>query len=295
VEAAKIQPPALTIVGRVVSLCETMNWFEHKPLFGQTVVVTRTRQQASDLSTRLEELGAGVIEAPTIEVAPLADASRVNQALARLHDYDWVIFTSANGVAETKRKLMQFGLDARMFGRARIAAIGSATADAVREQLCLTVSLCPESFVAEALADELQRRGEVSGRKFLLLRADIARPVLRERLEGGGAEQVNDVAVYETHPAAALPPHLIDAIEAKEVGWVTFTSSSTARNFAALLGGEYKAKLAGVKLASIGPITTATLRELGLEPAVEARTYHIDGLVAAINAAVATGGDGRAS
>jgi uroporphyrinogen III methyltransferase/synthase len=282
VERAGITPPALTIIGRVVSLRETMNWFERRPLFGQTVVVTRTRHQASDLTRQLDALGAGVIEAPTIEIAPPADGSHVDQALARLHEYDWVVFTSANGVAETKRKLMQFGLDARVFGKAKLAAIGDATAEAIRQQLCLGVALCPESFVAEALADELERRGEVGGRKFLLLRADIARPILRERLEAGGAAQVHDVAVYETHPAKSLPPHLIDALDAGQVTWVTFTSSSTARNFIMLLGGDHKTRLANVRLASIGPITTATLKEFDLTPTVEARTYNIPGLVAAI-------------
>ena len=282
VERAKITPPALTIIGRVVSLRETMNWFETRPLFGQTVVVTRTRHQASDLTRQLDALGAGVIEAPTIEIAPPADPSQVDQALARLHEYDWVVFTSSNGVAETKRKLLDFGLDARVFGKAKIAAIGDATADAVRQQLCLTVALCPESFVAEALADEFERRGEIAGRKFLLLRADIARPILRERLEAGGAAQVHDIAVYETHPARSLPPHLLDALDAKQVKWVTFTSSSTAKNFITLLGDDYASKLANVKLASIGPVTTATLKEFGLTPTVEARTYNIPGLVAAI-------------
>jgi uroporphyrinogen III methyltransferase/synthase len=124
------------------------------------------------------------------------------------------------------------------------------------------------------------RRG--TGRKFLLLRADIARPLLRERLEQSGASQVHDVAIYETHPAKELPPHLLDALESKQVTWVTFTSSSTAKNFAALLGPDYKAKLANVKLASIGPVTTATLKELGLTPTVQAETFNIDGLVAAM-------------
>ena len=282
VEYAKITPPALTIIGRVVSLRDTLNWFEKKPLFGQTIVVTRTRHQASDLSRQLDALGAGVIEAPTIEIAPPRDPSQVDQALARLHEYDWIIFTSVNGVAETKRKLMQFGLDARVFGKAKLAAIGDATADAIRQHLCLSVALCPESFVAEALADELERRGEVGGRKFLLLRADIARPILRERLEAGGASQVNDVAVYETHRAASLPPHLLDALDARHIAWITFTSSSTARNFVELLGGDYKSKLDGVRIASIGPITTATLRELGLTPTVEAKQFNVAGLVAAI-------------
>jgi uroporphyrinogen III methyltransferase/synthase len=282
VEQANLTPPVMTIIGNVVSLRATMNWFETKPLFGQTIVVTRTRQQASELTTRLEELGAGVLEAPTIEVAPPADSTAIAAALARLHEYDWVIFTSVNGVSQTKRKLVQFGLDARVFGKAKVAVIGDATADAVRDELCLKVDLCPPTFVAEALADELIRRGEVGGRKFLLLRADIARPLLRERLEQAGAGQVNDVAIYETHPTKELPPHVVDAIDAKQVTWVTFTSSSTAKNFIQLLGADYRRKLQGVKLASIGPVTTATLQELGLTPTAQADTFNIDGLVSAI-------------
>lgn len=285
VAEAGLTPPAMTLIGRVVSLRQTMNWFENKPLFGQTIVVTRTRQQASELTNRLEELGAGVIEAPTIEIAPPKDSSAINTALTRLHEYDWVIFTSINGVAETKRKLLDFGLDARVFNKAKIAVIGDATEDAVRSQLCLKVDLCPPSFVAEALAEELIERGEVNGRKFLLLRADIARPILRERLDQAGAAQVHDVAIYETHPANELPHHLLDALEAKEVTWVTFTSSSTAKNFVKLLGPDYKSKLAGVKLASIGPVTTATLKELGLTPTVQAEMFNIDGVVASIVAA----------
>ena len=173
----------MTIVGKVVTLRDTMNWFEKRPLFGQTIIVTRTRQQSSDLTQKLEELGAAVLEAPTIEIAAPADSSKIDQALARLHEYDWIIFTSVNGVTQTKTKLTDFHLDARAFGKAKIATIGDATAKAVRDYLCLNVDLCPESFVAEALADEFERRGDITGRKFLLLRADIARPLLRQRLE----------------------------------------------------------------------------------------------------------------
>ena len=282
VEKEKISAPALTIIGRVVSLRETLNWFEKKPLFAQTIVVTRTRQQSSDLTRRLSDLGAAVIEAPTIEIAPPADPTQINQALARLHEYDWIIFTSANGVAATKEKLLAFNLDARVFGKAKIACIGDATAHAVREHLNLTVDLCPESFVAEALADELEKRGEITGRKFLLLRADIARPLLRERLDQSGAAQVHDVPIYETHRAAALPPHLLDALQENRVNWITFTSSSTATNFTALLGPNYRDQLKSIRLASIGPITTKTLTELGLPPTVEARTYNVAGLVESI-------------
>jgi uroporphyrinogen III methyltransferase/synthase len=282
VAEAKLAPPALTIIGKVVQLRDTMNWFERRPLFGQTVVVTRTRQQASDLTQRLAALGAHVIEAPTIELAPPGEWSGVDEALDRIAEYDWVVFTSQNGVAFARQRLLETGRDARAFGGVRIAAIGDATARAVREELFLNVDLCPDSFVAEALADELARRGHVKGCRFLLLRADIARPVLRERLQRDGAAEVKDVAIYETKPAAALPEPLLDALAAGEVTWATFTSSSTAKNFATLLGPDYRDKLKGVNVASIGPITTTTLRELGLEPTVQADTFNVNGLVDAL-------------
>jgi uroporphyrinogen III methyltransferase/synthase len=282
VSEAKIAPPALTIIGQVVSLRPIMNWFERRPLFGQTIVVTRTRQQASALSEKLEELDAAVIEAPTIEIAPPADPAEVDAALRKISSYDWVIFTSASGVELTKRRMLETNRDARAFAGTRIAAIGDATAAAVRDQLFLNVDLVPRSFVAEALADELLLAHEVKGKRLLLLRADIARPVLREKLEQNGAAEVRDVAVYETRPTTSLPQHLLDELAAGRINWVTFTSSSTAKNFSALLGDDYPSKLKNVKLASIGPITTATVKELGLNPTVQADQFDIDGLVDAI-------------
>jgi uroporphyrinogen III methyltransferase/synthase len=292
VAEAQIAAPAITIVGRVVEMRKTIGWFENRPLFGQTIVVTRTRQQASDLSRRLEHLGADVIEAPTIQLHPPSDWKTVDAALNQLKNastlkphrpaFDWVIFTSANGVSHTKARLFQIGLDARIFNHCRIAAIGAATAQAIRDQLCLDVDLCPEQFVAEALADALKAKDAVAGSKFLLLRADIARPILRERLVQDGAADVSDVAVYETRAAEALPQNLTDALAQRRVQWITFTSSSTAKSFFNLLPGDRDALLAGVRTASIGPITSATLRELGAPPTVEARQFDIEGLVQAI-------------
>jgi uroporphyrinogen III methyltransferase / synthase len=284
VAEAKLAPPAVTIIGRVVSLRETLNWFESRPLFGQTIVVTRTREQASDLSARLGKLGAQVIEAPTIELAP-ADPIAIESALAETARYDWIIFTSANGVRFAKERLLAMRLDSRAFGAARVATIGDATADAVRRELCLRVDLSPQRFVAEALGEAFAERGEIAGKRFLLLRADIARPLLRERLHEGGAAEVRDVPIYETKPAAALPPELIEAIDAGEVDWLTFTSSSTARNFYGLLTAPQAQKLASARVASIGPITSQTLRELGIEPTVEARTFDVAGLVEALRSA----------
>jgi uroporphyrinogen III methyltransferase/synthase len=287
VEQAKLAAPALTIIGKVVSLRPTLNWFESRPLFGRTIVVTRTRHQASELSAKLHALGARVIEAPTIELA-CGDPIAIESAIGELAKgaFDWVIFTSANGVRFARERLIAMGLDARAFGAARIATIGEATADAVRRELCLSVALSPQRFVAEALGEALAERGEIAGKRFLLLRADIARPLLVERLREGGAAAVQDVAIYETRRPAALPEPLLEAIDAGEVDWITFTSSSTARNFYEMLGAERSAKLAssGAKAASIGPITSQTLRELGVEPAVEAKRFDVEGLLEALGA-----------
>lgn len=287
VASAGIGAPAITIVGNVVALRSTLNWFESRPLFGRTIVVTRTRHQASDLSARLGELGANVIEAPTIELAPPVDPGRVTSALVGLRggDYDWVVFTSANGVVETRRQLFANDLDARAFDRVDVAVLGAATAAAVTRELCLKPELVAQHATAEGVADELAACKAIAGRRFLILRADIGRPVLIDRLRGSGAARVDDVAVYETRPVGSLPENLIEAIDQKQVHWVTFTSSSTARNFVSLLGGGYQEKLAAVKIASIGPITSATLRELGLPPTVEASEANLDALVAAIQSA----------
>jgi uroporphyrinogen III methyltransferase/synthase len=202
--------------------------------------------------------------------------------LASLDQYDWVVFTSQNGVQFARQRLLEMGKDARAFGGARIAVIGEATAAAVRQELCLNVELCPKKFVAEALADELAQRGEIVGKRFLLLRADIARPLLRQRLQALRAAEVRDVAIYQTQGAKALSSELLEALDEGAVDWITFTSSSTAKNFVTLLGPSRLETLRGVKLASIGPVTTATLRDLGLEPTVQAQTYVLEGLIAAM-------------
>lgn len=286
VEKVGLKPPALTIIGKVVSLRPVMNWFESRPLFGQTIVVTRTRQQASDLSDRLSELGADVIEAPTIELAPASDQGQIDHALSRAGEFDWLVFTSANGVEFAKKRLLEIGKDVRALGKVKVAAIGDATAAAIREHLAITPDLSPTRFVAEALADEFAHRGEIAGKRFLLLRADIARPILVERLIAGGAADVLDIPIYETRIPASLPEPLLAALSAGEVNWITFTSSSTAKNFAQLLGPDYAAKLKNVRLASIGPITTQTLNDLGLPPTIQAQDYDIPGLVHALQTQV---------
>jgi uroporphyrinogen III methyltransferase/synthase len=267
----------------VVELRATLNWFETRPLFGRTIVVTRSRQSKSAFIDKLEALGARVLEAPTIKFFESTDATAIESALAGGElPWDWVIFPSDTGVAYAKRKLFDMGLDCRAFGRAKIAVMGNATAAAVREQMGLRVDLTPPRFVAESLADELERLGQVAGQRFLILRADIGRPTLRDRLHRAGAAEVRDVPIYETRAAATLPDDVRDALAANAVDWITFTSSSTATNFTAMLGPDYRHALAHVRLASIGPVTTDTLTALGLRVDAQAAEFNIDGLVDAV-------------
>jgi len=311
VKAARITAPAITIVGKVVTMRDTLNWFETRPLFGQTVVVTRTRDQASELSKKLEAQGANVIEAATIEVAAALDQSKLDAALAslsprervgeraRAHSNDpqpsepplptplpagertVVVFTSANGVRATRDRMRQLKLDSRVFAGVSVAVIGDATAKAVRDLLNIEPDIIPARAVAEALADALIARGDVAGKRYVLLRAEIGRPVLVDRLKAAGAV-VEDVAIYETRIAASLPEELTEALAGKRVNWITFTSSSTARNFVTLLGEAYREKLDGVRIASIGPVTTQTIRDLGLTPTVISEKADIDSLVGAV-------------
>jgi uroporphyrinogen III methyltransferase/synthase len=276
---AGISSPAITIIGKVVTLRPELNWFENRPLFGQRIIVTRTRQQASELSSKLTALGAEVIEAPTIEIAEPADWKPVDRALDEAGQYDWIVFTSVNGVLAVKRRLMETNRDVRIFGIAKIAAIGNPTAEAIRRELALGVDLCPKQFIAEALAEEIIRDGQAAGKRVMLLRADIGRQVLVERLVAAGA-QVRDVSVYETRRPASLPDGLAERIRAGQIDWITFTSSSTARNFVNLLGNA--AELKKAKIASIGPVTTQTLRDLGIPVTAEAARPDIDGLIDAI-------------
>lgn len=280
-EQSGLGAPAIVVIGPVAGLDEqALNWFERLPLFGRTIAITRTRQQASDLRLRLEELGAAVIEAPTIAIVPPEDWTPILDAVRNIAGYDWLVLTSVNGVSALGEVMAKLNVDARHLGGVKLAAIGEATAMALRQQLGLCADLVPTDFVAESLAAELIAQHDVAGKRFLMLRADIARPALREKLTEAGA-RVEDLPVYRTKPAEALPEALIEALQQKRVDWITFTSSSTVRHFLELLG-DRRGLLEGVKLASIGPVTSQTVRELGLTVALEAERHDIAGLVEAL-------------
>lgn len=283
VEECGITAPAITIVGDVVSLREQINWFERRPLFGRRVIVTRAESQASTLSEKLRELGAEVEECPVIKFTAPSDTSDIDAAISELDQFDWVLFTSANGVEWFVRRLMEQGRDIRSLGSARIGAIGPKTAAAI-EELKVTVDYVPEKYVAESVVDEFPE--DLTGKRVLIPRAKEARMELVEGLENKGAK-VTLACVYETVIDASSAPEIQKAVSAGEVDIVTFTSASTVRNFFTLLGDV---KLpARVLTACIGPITADAARDYGLEPKVIAEEYTIEGLVDAILQYLGTG------
>lgn len=272
-----IENPAVIVVGQVAALRERLAWVERKPLFGKTVVVTRARHQASALSSALEERGAQVLEFPAIETVPPTDPRPLGEAVAGIEAYQWVVFTSANGVDAFFAEAASLRLDARCLARAEVAAIGSGTQAALARHGIVQVHVARE-FCAEGLVELLA--GKVGARdRVLIARAEDARDVLPRELAKLGAT-VNDVAAYRTRAVAQGADALADALRAGEVDAVTFTSSSTVTNLLACLDGP--ALLEGVDLYSIGPVTTETLREAGLEPRAQAAEYTIAGLVAAL-------------
>ena len=280
VSEAKLSSPAIIVVGEVVTLREKLKWFENRPLFGKTVVVTRAREQASDLVKALTDLGANCLEFPTIQVGPPDSWSALDAALDCLSSYEWVVFTSVNGVKFFFERLFARGLDIRAMGHIRTASIGPVTAQHLR-RFGLNSDIIPESYRAESVVDAFKTES-IKGSKILLPRAKEARQVLPIELSKMGAV-VDEVTVYCTHQVLGHADALIQLLEDRQVDLVTFTSSSTVSNFMALLPSDRAGDLLkDVTLASIGPITTNTAVELGLEIHTTAQTYTIPGLCEAI-------------
>ena len=279
IEAAQMKPPGTVIIGEVVGLHDTLNWFERLPLFGQRIVVTRAAEQSGELASGLRALGAQAIEFPVISLEQASDVGPMDAAIARLSAYDWVIFTSVNGVRFFMERLDSSKLDLRAL-RARICAIGPATKQAL-EDLHLKVDVMPEEYVAESVVSAL-RAENLNGKRILLPRAEFARDVIPVELAKLGA-QVDVVAAYRNViPEGAREQAQAVFGDTHKPHWITLTSSSTVNNLVALVGNE---ALAGVRLASIGPITSATIREHGLVVHAEARQYTVEGLIQALRAA----------
>lgn len=273
---AGIEAPAIAVIGDVVALRDDIDWWSRRPLAGKRIVVTRARAQASTLAMHLRELGADVLEMPTIRIEPL-DVAPLLRALDVIASYQWVVFTSQNTVEVVWRALRERGGDARSFAGTRIAAIGPATAEALLS--CgIASDLVPPTYVGEALADALREAADVRGARVLLARAESARDVVPDVLRASGAH-VDAIAVYRTvadsHGAAGVRSRLL----AGEVDLVTVTSSSTVRYFVDAVGDD---AARAAPLASIGPITTATARALGLTIAVDATEASVSALVDAV-------------
>lgn len=280
VQAADLKPPATIVVGEVIKLRDSLNWFEKRALFGRTVVVTRARAQASELVRRLSDLGAACLESPTIKVVPPEDWSPLDAAIDNLGTYDWLVFTSVNGVSFFFERLYEKDNDVRALKDVSTAAIGPTTAKRLRD-FGLKSDIIPETYRAESIVEAFKQQ-PMNGKRVLLPRAKEARPVLPVELRKMGAI-VNEIAAYQTEQARENVDVLIRRLEEGSIDLLTFTSSSTVRNFKALLPPErFESLIEGVTVAAIGPITAETARELGFKVDIMAQDYTIDGLCEAI-------------
>lgn len=279
---AGLKPPATIVIGEVVALRDRFNWYERLPLFGRRIVITRDRRQAMELAEPLDALGAETLFAPMIEIRAAADPAPMRHAIANLASYDWLLFTSVNGVRYFVEALDRSNLDLRAL-KAKVCAIGPATRDAV-EALHLKVNLMPEEYVAESLVKAFDGE-ELAGKSILLPRAAVARDVVPVALTKRGA-RVDVVEAYRTGAPDDATDRVRDVLSRKP-HWITFASSSTVTNFVAALDkGAGRESIRGIKIASIGPITSATLRDHGIRIDAEADPHTIPGLINAIVGAI---------
>jgi uroporphyrinogen III methyltransferase/synthase len=272
------ESPALIVVGEVVRLRERLRWFDNQPLFGKRVLVTRSRKQASALSQLLARHGVLPVELPTIEIQVIPDNIELDQAIAHLPDYSWLIFTSVNGVEIFFGRLRELGRDSRDLGGVRLCAIGPATAAAL-ERFGLIADRIPREYLSEAIADSLQDEG-IAGKRILLPRAEAAAPELVTRLGQLGAE-VDEIALYRIVLPKADPDGGKQMLLAGEIDITTITSSSTIKHLVSLLGAKWEA-VNWTKVACIGPATAATAAKLGVRVDIVAKEHTIPGLVQAI-------------
>ena len=281
----KLSSPVLTIIGDVVKLRDKLNWFENRPLFGRRIVVTRRSEQAGGFAQRLAELGADVLEVPTIKITRPKETDAIVDALLELNSYDWLVFTSVNGVTAFFDIFFRRFQDLRDIGGVRIAAVGPATAVKLRE-LHLQVDLTPDESVGIKIAAAFEKFQTIENLKICLLRAEVASPDLPKALEELGAI-VDDIAVYKTVAETEDPAGTGAALLKTGADWITFTSGSTVEHFHARFDlPKLLKEFPQLKLASIGPETSKAIRALGLEPALEAKQHTTEGLIAALLKAV---------
>ena len=276
--------PAILVVGRVAGLRQHLRWFDERPLFGKRIVITRSREQSAELVELLESLGAEPIEAPMIRVAPPDDYAELDAAVADAGRFDWIIFTSANGVDYFMRRLSAGSGDIRDLKGVRLVAIGPATAERLARH-GLKVDLTPAESRAESIVQSLREFGDIKGRRFLLPRADIAREVLPEELRRSGAD-VTEVTAYRTVLAEVEregDPDIYRMLLEKRIDVVTFTSASTVKNFVQVFGVEQAPDLLNATtVACIGPVTAEAAEQYGIKTAIMPQEYTIPALVEAI-------------
>jgi uroporphyrinogen III methyltransferase/synthase len=271
-------PPALLVIGDVLSRRPALRWFEELPLFGQRVVLTRPTDQSDRSAADLEDLGAEVLVAPTVTIGPPADGQPLDSAIDRLGTFEWLVFTSANGVRFFVDRLRTRGKDLRALGHLKLAAIGPITAEALAAYR-LSADLVPDAFRSEDLAAALLEKA--TGRRVLLARADRGRPLLKEEL--ARVADVEQIAVYRSADAQSLPDAVVERIAEGTVDWITLTSSAITERLHDLLPEPARRRVGTlVRLATLSPVTSATARRLGWSVAAEARTYTWDGLVRAL-------------
>ncbi len=275
-----LKPPALIVVGEVVGLRDRLQWFDNRPLWGQTVVVTRAREQASSLVEELESLGANVIQCPTIRVEELDDYVIADQAIAQLANFDWIVFTSTNGVEKFWNRLSSVGKDSRVLANAKVAAIGPATSQALRTR-GISADFLPQSSISEDVARGLIELG-VKNKNILIARAQEGREVLEQLLREDGAN-VEVAPLYRTVSDNSNAEIVREMLRLGEVDWVSFTSSSTVKNFVEAIGADViSSTRKGFRVAVIGPVTKQTARELGLVPDVVSPNADVQSLAQAI-------------
>jgi uroporphyrinogen III methyltransferase/synthase len=283
-----IKPPSLVVIGEVVNLRDTINWYEKRPLFSKRIVVTRTRDQASELVTLLENYGAECLEYPTISLEPVASYEILDQALVELETYHWLLFTSINAVEYFFKRLFALGKDVRYLKGPKIAAVGKVTAEALASR-GIRADLLPKEFTGGGLAESLIKT-DINDKRVLIPRALKAREILPEKLTEAGAE-VTVAPVYQnvlptSTSGGQLKEELLAALREKSIDMVTFTSSSTVKNFVTLLGistpSEIQKLMSGIGVATIGPITAKTAEQYGLHVNVQPPEYTIPALVDSI-------------
>lgn len=280
VQQAGIKPPALVVIGEVVKLRKTIDWYEKRPLFGKRIVVTRTREQASELVALLEEHGADCLEYSTINIEPVGDYQVLDREVERIGSCDWLIFTSLNAVTYFFRRLQERGFDSRALAGPKVAVVGRATGEELLKY-GIRADLVPEKFTGEGLAEALVAAG-VKGRRILIPRALVAGDILPDTLQAAGAEVVI-APVYQNVPPQGRKDQLREELEEKKIDMVTFTSSSTVTNFLTMVDARSEEELQqlmdGVTIAAIGPVTSKTVAESGLHVGVQPERYTIPDMV----------------